>query len=56
MAIRCTDPECSRTTTGGKPYCKDHVGKMPQIESLSQRLAKIEELEKEAESDRQKKK
>ncbi|MGE0707195.1 MAG: hypothetical protein AB7N76_16720 [Planctomycetota bacterium] len=35
----CTVPGCGQTTTGGKPFCSEHLDQMPYIQGLIDRLA-----------------
>lgn len=34
QAIYCTVLDCYKTTTGGKPFCRNHVFKMPYLATI----------------------
>lgn len=42
--LRCQ--KCLRGTTGGKPFCDEHVDEMPYVRSLSERIAAFEGTER----------
>lgn len=43
----CDEEGCSRATREGKPYCSEHVDRLPYVQTLMDRIA-----DKEAEEDR----
>lgn len=42
---RCKVPACPHTTTGRKPYCYDHLDRLPYVREVMARLARKDEPE-----------
>lgn len=41
----CAHPGCQHATTGGKPYCVDHIHRMPYVSLLGLALLRRARLE-----------
>ena len=48
--VPCTEPGCENQATGRKPYCIDHLDKLPYVANLKSLLQVVNEEEVEADS------